>query len=99
MQVLFTWSSNLVADYLKLVNVVIPWEERRATEKLRENASRGPNVNCFRVLSGREHDLWRAIPARDDVFRELHVVLLRRNTSRQAEIAHFQVAIRVQQQI
>ena len=72
-----------------------------STEHLGEDASDGPHVDSRRVSAEREHELGRSIPARCDVLRHKVGVFVGgcRDTARHAEIANFQIAIGVNEQI
>eukprot|EP00982_Pelagococcus_subviridis_P008865 30883-Pelagococcus_subviridis.AAC.4 len=79
------------------MHVVLPREQRLASEQLREDAPHAPHVDRGGVFRAREQELGRAVPSRDDVLGEEVLRALRR--SRQAKVADFQVAVCVQQQV
>lgn len=93
-----------VENKIQLMAVVAAGEERSTCEHLREDAADGPDVDRFRVHLERQHDLWCAVPPRSDVFRHHADVLAtlcagRLDATGQAEVAYFQVAVGVDEQV
>lgn len=69
-------------------------------QHLGKDASHAPNVYGLCVFLEREHDFWCSIPSGRHVFgHEPRVVICRSRRSSKAKIAHFEIAIRVQQEI
>ena len=79
---------------------VLAREERLATQHLRQNAAHRPYVDRLGVFLKCQHDLRRTVPSGSHIFcHEARVVLLRRSRTSQAEIADFQIAISVEQEV
>ena len=84
-------------DFGDLIVVVDAGEEHVARDQLGENAAYGPDVDGLGVSLGVEDDLRRAVPASDDVFGEVGLVLL--DAPAQSQIADLDVAIFVDQDV
>ena len=79
-----------------LMNVVLPREEGLPAQNLGQDAPHRPDINRARVILAAEQQLRRPVPPRDHVLG--HEPPLRRRP-RQAKVAYFQVAVRVQEQV
>lgn len=79
---------------------VFAGEQRLAAQHLGEDTAYTPYVDRLGVLLERQHDLWCTIPARSNIFRhEARVVFLRGGGTGQAEVADFQIAVRIEKEI
>ena len=76
------------------MNMVIPGEEGPAEQHLRKDAPRTPDIDFLIVVLPRKHDFGGAVVAGRDVSG--HAQFL---DAREAEIADFQVAILVDEEI
>lgn len=80
-------------------------EHGRAEQHLAQNASDTPHVDAFRVFGRGEEDLGRAVPSRSHVLgerrirRELVVVRLLGERTRQTKVAQLHVTLLIEQNI
>lgn len=82
------------------VLTVFAREQRLAAQHLGQNTAYTPHVDRLGILLERQHDLWRTVPARSHIFRhEARVVFLRSSGASQAEVADFQVAVRIEKEV
>lgn len=80
-----------------LVKVVVSWEQWRPAEKLRKDAAEGPDVEGVGVVTGVQDDLGSSIPPSHNVLRQRGRRLL--VASRETEIADFERAVLVEEQV
>jgi hypothetical protein len=79
---------------------VFAGEQGLAAEHLSENATHTPHVNRFGIFLESQHNFRSAIPSCCDVFgHEPRIIFGRSCRSGQAEIADFQIAVCVEQEI
>ena len=74
--------------------MVLAREQWLPLKHLGENAARAPNVHLYIVLLPREHDLRCSVVSRRDVAGHLRVLY-----TRQAEVADFEVAVFVDEDV
>mmetsp|Transcript_78805 Transcript_78805/g.170338 ORF Transcript_78805/g.170338 Transcript_78805/m.170338 type:complete len:351 (-) Transcript_78805:244-1296(-) len=86
-------------DFLDLVKVVLASEDGLAADELTEDAPDRPDVDGLCVLAGKQDHLRRSVPARHDIVCEGRVVLVVPEATGEAEVADFQVAVLVHQNI
>ena len=78
----------------ELIDMVFSREERFALEHFSEDASCAPNIDFDVIFLPREHDLGSSIVSRRDVTGHLRIL-----NACKAEVADFEVAILVNQNI
>mmetsp|Transcript_16789 Transcript_16789/g.29419 ORF Transcript_16789/g.29419 Transcript_16789/m.29419 type:complete len:247 (-) Transcript_16789:698-1438(-) len=99
LHVLRVWSSNHVSNQVNLMHVILAREERFSAQNLGQNASHGPHIHSIRVLSPRQHNLWRAVPSGRDIGRQEPSLVVRVGHSREPKVANLQVTVAVEQNI
>mmetsp|Transcript_76358 Transcript_76358/g.196628 ORF Transcript_76358/g.196628 Transcript_76358/m.196628 type:complete len:439 (-) Transcript_76358:45-1361(-) len=88
-------------DALELVVAILPREEGLAAPHLIQDAPDGPDVDGRAVLGSVQQHLWRTVPPRDDILREVLVRRVRglarltvhRDATAEAEVADLHLAI------
>mmetsp|Transcript_12798 Transcript_12798/g.21944 ORF Transcript_12798/g.21944 Transcript_12798/m.21944 type:complete len:203 (-) Transcript_12798:1042-1650(-) len=89
--------ARYLTNKLQLILHVFTWKHYLACEHLAHNASYGPHVDRVGVVM-REHELWSAVPSRDNVIRLLSRIF-RIEVSCQTEIANLEIAVGVDQDV
>lgn len=97
-QILVRGCAQNADDELYLLLAGIAAEERLAAKKFPKDAAHAPHVSGCSIRGGLAQDLWGAIPARDNVGGQVFGRVLV-NAASQAEIAHRQVTVAVDQQV
>mmetsp|Transcript_10540 Transcript_10540/g.20264 ORF Transcript_10540/g.20264 Transcript_10540/m.20264 type:complete len:203 (+) Transcript_10540:3852-4460(+) len=82
---------------LNLVQVVFTWEKRGSSNQLCEDAADAPHVDLLTILTGTQDDFRGAVPPCNYIFSQVHCFSV--VPSRQAEVADFEVAVLVEEEI
>lgn len=88
------WGSEQLGDDGKLVDVVLAGEQRLALEHLGKDTSNTPDINFNIVLLPGEHDFRSSVVSRRDITGHLRVL-----NAGQTEVANFQIAVLVNQDV
>ena len=82
---------------LDLIQVVVSWEEGRPTEKFREDAPDGPDIQGVGVVRRVQNDFRGTVPTGNDIFCQSGCALF--IAAGKTEIADFEIAILIKQEV